>query len=297
MPQYLYHEEINLNDETVMYITKEKMDLLLRPTPFHCDHLLKICCILKGKGVWIIAGTRYNFSAGDIFLLNNSSLRALESIDKNEMFLMMTMEFEPRFIWNYQKSFLSSDTLKIFFNKKGDYTPKIPKDQLLAQILSDNFKQADYEITERLPHYQQLVIINSLNCLLLLNRFFDIQNNGLRVTNAPWHHSEAFNHVIDYIEENLSGNLSLKKLSSMASLNPSYFSRIFREYNGLAISTYIMKLKVQKSISYLTGTQKSIVEISDLCGFSSISNFYKAFRHITGKTPNQYRKVDKQLPR
>ena len=39
----------------------------------------------------------------------------------------------------------------------------------------------------------------------------------------------------------------------------------------------------------LTSTTRTITEISEMCGFSSLSSFGKVFRQHTGVTPVQYR--------
>ncbi len=43
------------------------------------------------------------------------------------------------------------------------------------------------------------------------------------------------------------------------------------------------------AIQYLKGSERSIIEISFLLGFSESSNFSRAFRRWTGDSPQHYR--------
>jgi hypothetical protein len=44
---------------------------------------------------------------------------------------------------------------------------------------------------------------------------------------------------------------------------------------------------------YLVETNNTIVEISEVIGFSDIKNFHYAFKKVLGMTPNEYRRIHK----
>ena len=49
-------------------------------------------------------------------------------------------------------------------------------------------------------------------------------------------------------------------------------------------------VRVQLASKALRETAKTVLEISEECGFSSASYFSKVFRDVTGLTPKQYQK-------
>lgn len=52
---------------------------------------------------------------------------------------------------------------------------------------------------------------------------------------------------------------------------------------------YVNFYRIQIALEMLTSTTRTITEISEMCGFSSLSYFGKVFRQHTGVTPVQYR--------
>ncbi len=94
--------------------------------------------------------------------------------------------------------------------------------------------------------------------------------------------------AINYIDENFEKNLRLCDIASVACLSENYFSSIFKEFNGVSPWRYITMKRIEKAITLLKTLELNKLEIAELCGFSSSSNFYKAFYSITGKTPSDY---------
>jgi AraC-like DNA-binding protein len=95
---------------------------------------------------------------------------------------------------------------------------------------------------------------------------------------------------INYIERNLTQNLSVDKLAKMCNLCETQYRKIFKKEFGVSPVKYINKLRINNAVSMLSGGYYSMSEISELCGFSDQKYFNKIFRSETGKTPSQYKK-------
>lgn len=92
-----------------------------------------------------------------------------------------------------------------------------------------------------------------------------------------------------YISQHINEKLSLEEISEKIHFSPAYISRLYKRETGENLQDYIMRIKVEKSKEFL-GSQKSLPEISELLGFSSVSYFIKVFKAYTGTTPGQYLK-------
>lgn len=60
---------------------------------------------------------------------------------------------------------------------------------------------------------------------------------------------------------------------------------------GTSYQKILNKVRCQLSIEYLTRTEITIEDISNLIGFSDVTNFRHAFKKWVGKTPSHYRKT------
>lgn len=95
--------------------------------------------------------------------------------------------------------------------------------------------------------------------------------------------------MVLYIEDNLESNLTLGELAKIACMSQTYFSAVFKKYNGISPWNYIIIKRIDKAIFLLKTTDLKIIDVASQCGFSSSSNFYKEFKTITGKQPNDFR--------
>ena len=98
------------------------------------------------------------------------------------------------------------------------------------------------------------------------------------------------NAVIGYINSNLDKELRLTELAEMVHVSPTYFSTMFKRFNGVSPVEYIVHKRVQRAIEMIRTTSLNLTEIAMACGFNNGTNFYKAFRKVTGRTPASYRR-------
>ena len=75
-------------------------------------------------------------------------------------------------------------------------------------------------------------------------------------------------------------------------MTPTYFSSFFKKYNGMPPTDYIIRKRINRSMDYLLATDKTILEISGLCGFNNSTNYNKMFKKISAMTPSEFRKAE-----
>ena len=98
------------------------------------------------------------------------------------------------------------------------------------------------------------------------------------------------NRVMDFIEDNLSENLSLDQLASVANFSKYHFHRVFYVETGETLFKFIQRLRVEKAALLLCSQkQKSITEIALDVGFSGSAAFAKAFRSVYGVSASAWR--------
>ena len=94
--------------------------------------------------------------------------------------------------------------------------------------------------------------------------------------------------VTAYIQENLSGPLSVSNIAEHFHYSRARLSALYKEATGVGISEAIANAKIQAAKRMLRGGEKSIAQISEELGFSSPQYFSYKFAKITGQSPSQY---------
>jgi AraC family transcriptional regulator len=102
------------------------------------------------------------------------------------------------------------------------------------------------------------------------------------------------NRVIDYIEQNLDGDLSLEKLANVASFSRFHFHRIFRAMLNETLSRFIQRVRIEKAAMQLTSNpRKSITAIALDTGFSGSASFARAFKDVFAMSASEFRAAGK----
>lgn len=82
---------------------------------------------------------------------------------------------------------------------------------------------------------------------------------------------------------------SLSEIYSLSSYSQSRFIHLFTKYVGKPPVQYVTELKINYAKTLLTKTNFSILEISNMLNYSSLSYFMTLFKKMTSFTPSEYR--------
>jgi AraC family transcriptional regulator len=98
-----------------------------------------------------------------------------------------------------------------------------------------------------------------------------------------------FRRVAEYIEANLSEELSLSDLAAVAGLSAHHFLQAFKMETGRTPHGYVTEKRVHRAREMLRDGETPIAQIAHAVGFSSQSHFTFNFRRMTGVTPARFR--------
>jgi AraC family transcriptional regulator len=95
--------------------------------------------------------------------------------------------------------------------------------------------------------------------------------------------------VLDYVEENLEGDLTIDRMASIACLSSSHFARAFKQAVGQSPHQYVSAKRLDRAQALLIQGDRPLVDIALALGFSCQANFTRAFKQVTGQAPGQFR--------
>lgn len=99
--------------------------------------------------------------------------------------------------------------------------------------------------------------------------------------------------IFAYINNNITGELSLKTLSSEMNVSVSTLCRVVKENGGKRVGALISEERIRLAKEYLTSTDYSVSRISMLVGLENYNYFSRMFKKQTGNTPLEFRKKNK----
>jgi len=109
---------------------------------------------------------------------------------------------------------------------------------------------------------------------------------------------KELNQVINYIEEHLTDDLSLEKISQYAGVPDYHFRNIFFYLSGLTLSEYIKNRKLSEANKDLLNGEK-VTDVAFKYGYQSIDGFTRAFKKWSGFLPSDVVKkgINKSFPK
>ncbi|EQB87735.1 AraC family transcriptional regulator [Clostridium punense] len=97
------------------------------------------------------------------------------------------------------------------------------------------------------------------------------------------------NKALSYIEENLDGDIDLKKVAKIALCSQYHFQRMFSFLAGVTLSEYIRRRRLTLAAFELNNSDIRVIDVAVKYGYSSADSFARAFQGLHGITPSEAR--------
>ncbi len=102
-------------------------------------------------------------------------------------------------------------------------------------------------------------------------------------------HVNIIYNAIQYVQKNYNQKIYLEDVAGMIYLNPSYFSRVFKDEMGVTFHSYLTNYRIEMSKKFLLDPSIPILSVASLVGFDDQSYFTKVFKRKNGVTPKVFR--------
>lgn len=101
--------------------------------------------------------------------------------------------------------------------------------------------------------------------------------------------SESISRAIEYIENNLTKDITIEGISNYSYISSFYFQKGFSMLCGYTISEYIRNRRLSQAGYELIHTDNKIIDIALKYGYDSPDSFTKEFTRFHGSTPTAVR--------
>lgn len=137
---------------------------------------------------------------------------------------------------------------------------------------------------------QRYISLLAILDLLAQNRDFRLLSSAGFMPAARLEDAQRINAVCDHIFKNFRDDIALEKVAAIAYMNPSSFSRYFKQHTGKSFTDFVIEIRIGNACKMLIETDDPVTGILYECGFRNQSNFNSFFRKKVGITPLEYRR-------
>ena len=263
----------------------------------HKHKFIEIVYVISGTAFHEVHGVSASVKKGDLFLINMDTPHVFRYDEHSaEPFSTYDLKFTPEFfdtsVKNYQalESLNNSFLFYTLFHSLDETVPFLSVSEKTSFELNGILEKIYQEFTEKKKGYIEIIRGYLIELIVKLFRMID-QNGDERNTEQS---AQAVDFICNYINHNFSTKISIQELANQVYMNLSYLGRVFRQKTGMSISAMIQKVRIDHACRMLSDTKRTVLDISQSCGFEDVKFFYKVFKKYTGMLPGEYRETGKR---
>lgn len=252
------------------------------PAVQHKHNNCEIILFVKGSSIHVANGRAEKVGIGDICFVSASATHAILDTSENHEHRDVYISLEK----------LEKLCCDLFDREFFDYlihaqgSVKIKTDSYeFAAILSH---LAGLELKDRLGHFDHKRIAYNI-CILsvitgILGRCYEEIHCKSDLTPGWLYEFISRVKLPEYFTR------STAELIAMSGYSHTRFSEFFQKYYHMSFKHYLRELRMEYAKNLLTLSDKSILEISEMTGYASVSHFIRIFREKNGISPLKFRK-------
>ncbi len=259
-------------------------------TPYHRHNAFEIYLFLSGSRRMCVENAAYVCRPGDLFLIRPETFHA--------GLCDAACEYD-RIIMNVRPEFLAEICEK--GAQVGDCFDFEGKNPIRRTHLGYHERKTAIELFGSFAEAQEssdpasalLCDTYVLQFLIFVNRWFRRDDDFVQEDNVM---PQLVSDVMDYINDNVTEDVTMEKLAERFHFHGRYLSKLFRDHTGLTIRTYILDRRIALA-QKLLGEGCNVSEACWRSGFNDYANFLRSFKKHAGISPGRYKRECRTLQR
>lgn len=256
--------------------------------PIHWHNDLEINLIREGEAIFQVYQKSYRVRTGEGFLLNRNVPHSCSS-PGNEHVRYSTILVRPDFLYGDFGSDVERKCFQPFLQNSA-----------IPCIYLTGFDENGKEILQKLNQVEEAfdrkrfcyeLKIKGLLCEAFAMILYGHRQELTKFVPANLQELERLEKMLNYLNMHFTEVISLQDLADQVHLSREVCCRLFKKMTGKTITGYLEEYRVNKSFSLVQSGQYSMIQITEMVGFSNPSRFASAFRKRFGCNPGEYNSV------
>lgn len=253
-------------------------DIYTKEILFHSHDYYEIYFFADGRVKYYVENESYELKKGDVLIIPPDKLHR-PVIEEN-------IPYERYVMWIYNSCLTRNVGINGFIRNINSLADE--KKTHRVSFEGEEYERLRRLLDNTLESYlseDELSEYVAESCIMLI--LDKLKKAFSEVSCAEYDQSDIIRQVIVYLNENFIYSPSLDKLAAEFFVSKYYLCHRFKEYTKTSVHNYILmkKINLAKALLKNGATPQNV---SEQCGFSSYSNFYKAFVERTGISPSNY---------
>jgi AraC-like DNA-binding protein len=238
---------------------------------FHCHAEYEIFYFIQGDIECRIEGRPYTLTPESLMLIPPNNMHGI-IIKSTKLYKRVTFHFLPNILDEAeQKLFLG------MFKKPCRYFPDISGIKLNEQIEGiKGCEKMEGDLKKTAFKHR------------LISLLADVYQLSTKAENPSNMRNERVNAILQYLNSNLTEDISLEHLSQKFYISKNYLNLLFNSETGMTVHRYL-QLKRLNIARQEIRKGLSIEEAAYKAGFRDYSNFYRAYKSFFGTKPSASR--------
>lgn len=280
---YLLHENMDMMDPNLPIIF-HRDSRLSKPAHdhFNCHwhETIELLYFTKGEAMVKCNSNETYVKKGDLIVVNSNELHQAHCISPSVQYhciIFDTSLFQSRHVDTCETKYINPIIQnRILFKNKIENNRQVAK--YINEFVNEyEMMEIGYEMAVKATLFQLLVFLLRNHVQLVLTQSeYDARMRNLK----------RFNSILEYVENNYTGRITIDQLCTMAHISRFYFCRVFKNITGKTLGEYLNQLRINKAESLLKDGAVNITEAAISCGFDDINYFSRVFKKYKNKAPS-----------
>lgn len=247
--------------------------------PLHWHKEFEIIRILSGKFTAYLNNEKFTLKSGDYLIIKSGTLHRGEPDKCVYECIVFDINMLKRQKHDATGKYISPLT-------RGSIALKNPvlneSDALLKSL------ESIFSLMQSKPPYYELNIYSLMFEMisLIYSQEYTVPSNN----KADEKRIHTVIMLLNWIDENFTEDISLKKLSEVCGYSEKYVCRIFKEFTSRTPINYVNELRIDKACREICENNCAVTRAAYDSGFNDLSYFCKIFKYYKSVTPTEYHK-------
>jgi len=249
---------------------------------FHWHNEFEIIWCLDKSVNFQFVNDKFTVNSGDLVIINPNEIHSLRSLGESSKLYC----------------------LQIDLDSIGDLIFNLHDNKIVRRLIrfdnsfSKDLKMVLLNIVELTVKGNDAALMNAYSkVLLLLSIILDnveIKQNDINDKSGNKIYSRV-NRTIDYINKNYNRKITLSDIATKEHISKYHLSHFIKNNIGISFQELLNRIRLENAVNLLINTKKSVISISEECGFSDVKYLNKLLHEYYNTTASIFRNTGKNI--